>query len=326
VVLLIVIVSAMPTPLPPTSDHHHSFKAALLLAFAAMSWGGLLQVAKPLLGELDPFWLNTIRYAISAPIFAAILVRQEGMNSLRFEGHALRLAFFGTVGFAGFGIVTLLGVRETRPEHAGLIVSMMPLVTALVGWLRGMARPSLFVGACMLMGLAGVLLTVTKGNAAQILNGSGSHAQWLVFAGVACWAVYTQSIAALPSWSALRYTSLSCLASLPGFALLTAGATMTGWTHFPDTAWLAGTAWRMTYIIAAATVLAMLSWSAGIRRLGPLNGVLFINLVPISAFVIGAVEGQQFSGGEWAGAALVAFSLLASNFYMRLKVHALRPA
>ncbi len=87
---------------------HHPLallRGAALLSFTAIAWGGMLRVAKPMLVTLDRPWLNGIRYAIAALLFAAILVHVEGRRALSFEGQALQAAVLGTVGFAGFGIV-----------------------------------------------------------------------------------------------------------------------------------------------------------------------------------------------------------------------------
>ncbi len=301
------------------TPHRNAARLAVgagLLAFTAISWGGLLQVAKPMLEVIDPVWLNVLRYAASAPVFVIALLLIEGRRALSFDGQAFRVAALGTIGFAGFGIVTLLGVQRTRPEHAALIVALMPLVSALVARLRGAARVSPFTIACMLLGMLGVLVTVSRGDPAHILHGGVGTAEALVLTGVACWAVYTQGAAGFPSWSPLRYTALSCAASLPGFALIAAGASAAGWVAFPSTL-PANVWWGLGYIVIFATVLAMLGWNAGIRRLGPINGVLFINLLPVSAFAIGVALGARFSAAEVAGAGTVIASLVLGNLEAR---------
>lgn len=303
----------------PTTPHRNAAQiaaGAVLLAFTAISWGGLLQVAKPILEVLDPVWLNVLRYAASAPVFVIVLLLIEGRRALSFDGHALRMAALGTIGFAGFGIVTLLGVQRTRPEHAALIVALMPLVSALVARLRGAARVSPLTMACMLLGVLGVLVTASRGDPMSILHGGVGAAEALVLTGVACWVVYTQGAARFPSWSPLRYTALSCVASLPGFALIAAGASAAGWVAVP-VALAANVWWGLGYIVIFATVLAMLGWNAGIRRLGPINGVLFINLLPVSAFAIGVAIGARFSSAEVTGAAMVVASLVLSNLEAR---------
>src|SRR5205085_2376752 len=37
-----------------------------MLATAALAWGGMFAVAKPLMGEVDPFAFNLVRYGLAA--------------------------------------------------------------------------------------------------------------------------------------------------------------------------------------------------------------------------------------------------------------------
>jgi drug/metabolite transporter (DMT)-like permease len=49
------------------------------------------------------------------------------------------------------------------------------------------------------------------------------------------------------------------------------------------------------------------------------NGVLFINFVPITAFAIGVAQGHSFSAAEVIGASLVIGALIANNLYLRYR-------
>ncbi|MBV1788051.1 hypothetical protein KQ940_08285 [Marinobacterium sp. D7] len=71
------------------------------------------------------------------------------------------------------------------------------------------------------------------------------------------------------------------------------------------------------YLIIAGGVVAVLSWNSGIRKIGPVNGVLFINFVPITAFSIGLAQGRAFSSAEIFGASLVILALVSNNLYLR---------
>lgn len=73
----------------------------------------------------------------------------------------------------------------------------------------------------------------------------------------------------------------------------------------------------MSYLIVIAAVVAVLSWNAGIKILGPLNGILFINLVPITAFSIGLVQGHELSAAEIVGAAITISALVVNNVSVR---------
>ena len=53
------------------------------------------------------------------------------------------------------------------------------------------------------------------------------------------------------------------------------------------------------------------------RCSAPANGVLFINLVPITAFAIGIAQGHRFGAREIAGVALVIGALIVNNVATR---------
>jgi drug/metabolite transporter (DMT)-like permease len=75
--------------------------------------------------------------------------------------------------------------------------------------------------------------------------------------------------------------------------------------------------WEIAYLVGPAAVFAVFSWNVGIKYLGAVNGVLFINLVPITAFAIGLAQGRSFTGIEVTGAALTVAALVASNLWAR---------
>ena len=82
----------------------------------------------------------------------------------------------------------------------------------------------------------------------------------------------------------------------------------------------------MAYLIVIAGVIAVLSWNSGIKILGPLNGVLFINLVPITAFVIGIVQGHRFVDSELIGATITVSALIVNNISARIQAARLTTA
>jgi drug/metabolite transporter (DMT)-like permease len=64
-------------------------------------------------------------------------------------------------------------------------------------------------------------------------------------------------------------------------------------------------------------VLGVLGFNAAARRLGPLNTMLMLNLIPIGVFGIEAALGRSFAAIELAGAAVVIGALVANNLYLR---------
>ena len=289
------------------------FQAMGLLLLAAVSWGGMFQVAKPLLTEIDAFHMTAIRYGGAAILFAALLAIREGRAALRMEGAAGLLWLYGSFGFAGFNLLAFTGLSHSRPEHAAVIMALMPLMTALVNWgLRGV-RPASHTLLAITLALTGVVLVVTDGHLSALSAGGQVGGDLLLLLGALSWVFYTLGAARFAHWSPLRYTTLTCLLGVLSIFAATAAMTRLGHIHPPTVAALQDGLWALAYMVVIGAVIAVLSWNAGIRKLGALNGVLFINFVPVSAFVIGVALGHHFGGAELAGATLVILALVFNS-------------
>ena len=166
-------------------------RAAAMLVFTTLAWGAMFAIAKTALGTLDAFWLSTVRYVPAALVMLAVLAFVEGPAALNPKGAAWRMLGYGTLGFAGFSILGFLGLSQSRPEHAAIIIALLPLVTAVLNWLLRGRRPAPVTVASLLVAFTGVAMVVTKGDLRLALHGT-LHADALVLAGVVCWAAYTR--------------------------------------------------------------------------------------------------------------------------------------
>jgi drug/metabolite transporter (DMT)-like permease len=118
-------------------------------------------------------------------------------------------------------------------------------------------------------------------------------------------------------WSALKLTLLTLIPGSIALAIATAALVALGVARVPTPAALASVAGELAFLALAGVLLAMICWNAGNRRIGALNSMLMLNLVPIVVFVIGFLQGQQFEPVELAGAGLVIGALAANNLYLR---------
>jgi drug/metabolite transporter (DMT)-like permease len=75
--------------------------------------------------------------------------------------------------------------------------------------------------------------------------------------------------------------------------------------------------WQIAYFSICTVVLGVLGFNAATKRLGPLNTMLMLNLIPIGVFAIESALGRRFAPIELAGALLVVGALVANNLYMR---------
>jgi drug/metabolite transporter (DMT)-like permease len=292
----------------------------VLCLFAVLSWGGMFPVMGAMLRVANPFILTAIRYTLVAVLFVALLSAREGRAALRPQRLPL-LWLLGSMGFAGFGFLAFLGQKLAGRSGAVAVSSMMalmPMLGVVLGWaLRGV-KPLRYSLLFVLMSFAGVITVVTRGNWEALASlRQNLVADLLMLAGAACWVVYTIGASYFPKWSPLRYTALTTTAGLTTTWALNLVLGLFGLNDIPSAAALASIVPQIVYMVVVAGFAGVLSWNSGNRILGSLNGVLFMDVVPLTTFVISALQGYRFSKGEIVGATLTGSALVMNNIYQR---------
>jgi drug/metabolite transporter (DMT)-like permease len=190
-------------------------------------------------------------------------------------------------------------------------------MTAIADWaLRG-RRPAWVTLGCIVTAFVGVVLVVTKGDPSLALGKGELLGDLLVLVGAACWVVYTMGTERFRGWSALKLTVLTLIPGSIGLAVATTVLVALGIARVPGPQALAEVAGELAFLALAGVLLAMICWNAGTQRIGALNSMLMLNLVPIVVFLIGFLRGQRFEPAELAGAGLVIGALAGNNLYLR---------
>jgi drug/metabolite transporter (DMT)-like permease len=112
-------------------------------------------------------------------------------------------------------------------------------------------------------------------------------------------------------------TVLTCIPGAVGLVVANAVALAAGWANLPSAQAIGAVGWQLFYFSVCTVVLGVLGFNNAARRLGPLNTMLMLNLVPVGVFAIEAALGRSFAAIELAGAALVVGALAANNLYLR---------
>jgi len=277
----------------------------------------MFPIADSAIEHVDPFHLTAIRYLLAAAGFLAILWMVEGLRALRLDGRGLELFLFGTAGIAGFNLFAFAGLEHTTPEHAALIVATSPLITLLATAALAKRAPSRTTLFFVLLALAGVLLVIGRGDPAAVFNGGINGGDLMVLAGTASFVVYTLGARRFADYSSLRYTALSASLGTITVIAVTQLATVAGWYPAPSLADVTAIWWQLLYVIIIGALAAVLCWNEGVRRLGAPNAALFMNLVPVVAFVIAIVRGYHPDAAELGGAALTVAALIGANLAAR---------
>ena len=294
---------------------------SLLCLIASMSWGAMFPVAHIALQQIDPFYFSFIRYFVVAVILSVLLWVKEGRASFRLEGRGKTLLFFGTMAFTVYNMCIFLGQQlmgEPGTVAASIMEVLMPMISIMVSWITTKKAPNKYTLTSVAIAFIGALLVITNGKLA-FFRMAGQHLVplFLIFAGVVGWVVYSMGGSRFKEWSVLRYSTLTCLmGSAVSFVIVTLASVF----HLlPVPAWhtILSIKYEMSFMILLPGLAALLCWNQGIKWLSPLNGILFINFVPITTFVIMALQGYQISNYEFYGTLLIIFALIRNNAYQR---------
>jgi drug/metabolite transporter (DMT)-like permease len=289
---------------------------ALLGLTATLMWGSQFPVAKSLFHSLDPYTLTTLRYGVAALAFIGVLALVEGPRALRFDGYLGRASWYGTLGITGGVLLVYVGLQHTTAIDAALVLSLQPVLTALVLRFRGQGRVSPATLATMALAFVGAMLVISRGNPVSIVTGQVGWGILLVIVGQIGWVLYTIEATSFRGWSPLRFTALTALPATLVIVLLSGLADAAGWAH-PSGHSITGSPWLLLYAIVGPATIAVLAWNLGRARLGAQNIALFQNLVPITTFAITIGQGYRPGAVEVAGAALTIGALAANNVLTR---------
>lgn len=289
---------------------------------ATISWGIMFPVMTNALAHIDPFTFTALRYALAGSAFVALLLFTEGLSGLKANGKEICIAWFlGTAAFAGFGFLVFLG-QQLAGEHGALTASIMmatqPMLGLLVNWtLRGAAPPKIsFV--FIFLSFCGAVLVITNGQPSRLLSEPQNFsADAMIICGALCWVLYTNGGSFFPSWSAIKYTTLTTGLGLTSvFAIVTA-LLLSGLITPPSVASIAAITPELVYMAFGAGFVGVLAWNTGNKIITPLNGVLFMDIVPLTSFAISALTELAPTRAQVLGALVTGSALIFNNIYLR---------
>ncbi|AOZ93026.1 DMT family transporter [Paenibacillus crassostreae] len=294
---------------------------SILCLIASMSWGAMFPVAHIALQNINPFYFSLIRYSIVSLILVILLWVKEGRAAFRLEGRAKSLLFYGTMAFTVYNMLVFLGqhlMGDAGTVAASIMEVLMPMISILVLWITTRNKPQKFMVTSIVMALIGALLVITNGKLSFFMM-AGQHLLplLLIFTGVVGWVLYSMGGDSFKDWSPLRYSTLTCVLGTGVSMIFVASGSALQLIAVPSWQDILSVKYEMSFMVLLPGLVALLSWNAGIKMLSPLNGILFINFVPITTFILMALQGYDISMYEISGTLIIIFALIRNNAYER---------
>lgn len=274
--------------------------------------GANVAVAKLLAEALPIALLACLRCAIACLVLWPLARMVDGPLR-RPDGAVLRnLALQAAFGTALYNAGLLAGLRLTSALEAGLVLATLPAVVALGAaiWLREGLAPRHWAAAALAAGGMAAITVARLGDAA----GGSAFGNLLVFCGVCGEAAYVLLAkrlgARVPVLTASLWMQACSAAMLLPFALPGAGA-MAALAN-PALAGL------LLFHSLTASVLCLLLWYAGLRRVPAGTAGVFTLFLPATAAIVAvAALGEAFTVVHGMGFALMGGSLLLATWPRR---------
>ena len=233
---------------------------AVLCFIAAVSWGAMFPVAHAAFKFIDPFYFTIIRYVAVTVILVAFLFWKEGKQAFRFEGKGKQLWFYGTMAFAVYNLLIFWGedsLGEPGVMVASIMESLMPMISIVIVSILYKRLPQRFTLTCVLIAFVGAILVITKGDIQSFIGAASNILpSLLIFVAVIGWVVYTLGGPEFAGWSALRYSTLTCLLGTITALVIVGGLTLIGYISVPTVEVVTATWPHLLFMIVFPGVIA----------------------------------------------------------------------
>jgi drug/metabolite transporter (DMT)-like permease len=260
--------------------------AFFCLALSMSLVGSYVALSKSLTLVFPVFLLAWLRFGIGG--LAMLHWFKKPPNEMPLTANTKRLVFLESlIGNFLFSICMLYGVSMTSAVSAGVVLSAIPAVVALLSWifLKERISAQVWMGvACAMTAIS--LLALTKSAPSTVAMPNELLGNLLVFVAVVCEACY--AVIGKKLTATLGPRRITSLINLWGFILMTPlglyAALSFEFSTVPLATWV-----LLLFYSLAASVWTVWLWMTGLKVVDASQAGVFTVMLPISAAVVGVV-------------------------------------
>ena len=220
--------------------------------------------------------------------------------------------FAGGVGMALFNLLMFFALNYTSAINVSIEQASMPVLIILANFLVLSQRITALQIVGVVVSIAGVLITASKGDIALIVKEGFNRGDAIMLLACFFYATYTFVLRWRPQ---VHWLSFMCLIGLGAFIMSVPFAlyeiNQAGFTSPDKSAWLI-----LIYIVIFPSIISQLSFAKSVELIGGNRAGLFINLVPVFGSILAVVIiGEQFQLFHAVGMVLVIGGILLAERY-----------
>ena len=283
---------------------------ALMLTVPPLLWAGNAVVGRLVSDLVPPITLNFLRWVIAFFIllpFAWHLLKPQSA----LWPHWRRFALLSLLGVGCYNALQYLALQTSTPLNVTLVAASTPVFMLAAGALlfKTPVRPAQWLGAGL--SIAGVLVVLSRGDAAQLLQVSFVVGDIYILLATVCWALYSWLLTQRNEPDEIRSNWAAFLMAQVIFGLGWAGLFTGAEWALADAhiTWGAPLYAALAFVAIGPAVLAYRFWGLGVQTAGPAMVGFFANLTPLFA----AIMSTFFLGDLPQIYHVVAFGLIVSG-------------
>jgi drug/metabolite transporter (DMT)-like permease len=301
----------MTAPTKENGARRRSLVGILLVNLATLTWATNMALGRLLRDDIGPLSISAARFLLASVLYFVLLQRrpaaerrldQGNSGSRLFGRQGLWLLAMGLCGVAAFAPTLYLGLRFTTTVNATLVNGLGPLITGLLAALliREPMTRSQIVGAAV--GLVGIIVLISGGSLRFWQTMELNIGDLIMVGAVTLWGLYSVlGRQVMRRRTALSATAFSTFLALP---LLLLAAIWEISVH--PLALRPELVLALIYIAIVPTVIGVVAWNEGVRRLGSSGAMVFYNTLPLYGALLGIlVLGETVGLPYLLGGALI---------------------
>ncbi|UWQ75029.1 DMT family transporter [Leisingera sp. M658] len=208
-----------------------------MLLFSALV-AGSFSLGVMVANEIAPAALNAARFGIAAVVIGVAALATTGLRRVHFRA-PWRFAVLGGL-FGGYFVLMFYGLQTAAPFSAAAVFTLVPVMSAVFGWLLLRQITTGWMGLALAIGAAGAVWVIVRGDPGALAAFEIGQGEIIYFWGCVLHAIYTPMVRKLNRGEPAVVFTFGML--LAGGALLAVfgwqDILATNWAQLPGIVWI----------------------------------------------------------------------------------------
>ncbi|UWQ33087.1 DMT family transporter [Leisingera sp. M527] len=208
-----------------------------MLLFSALV-AGSFSLGVMVANEIAPAALNAARFGIAAVVIGVAALATTGLQRVHFRA-PWRFAVLGGL-FGGYFVLMFYGLQTAAPVSAAAVFTLVPVMSAVFGWLLLRQITTGWMALALAIGAAGAVWVIVRGDPGALAAFEIGQGEVIYFWGCVLHAIYTPMVRKLNRGEPAVVFTFGML--LAGGALLAVfgwqDILATNWAQLPGIVWI----------------------------------------------------------------------------------------